>query len=129
MLKQTEGILVKAASGYPTGIAGLYQHPNPRPALTALYQRTLNVLDTKFPADSIYRQSVEALTKNRLKIVQDEEITENIENKIGGGLIEEIIVQAHEELSLANELAGLKVWEELEEKPLEDQWVYFGKKI
>jgi NADH dehydrogenase (ubiquinone) 1 alpha subcomplex subunit 5 len=129
VLKQAEEVLVRAASGYPTGLTGLYQHPNPRPALIALYNHTLTVLDKKFPKESVYKQSVEAMTKNRLKIVQDEEITEIIENKIGGGLIEEIVIQAHEELNLANEMAELKVWEELEEKPLEDQWVYFGKKV
>ncbi|KAK6465229.1 hypothetical protein DFJ63DRAFT_14993 [Scheffersomyces coipomensis] len=129
LFKQAEEVLVKAASGYPTGLTGLYQHPNPRPALISLYNHTLTVLDTKFPKESVYRQSVEALTKNRLKIVEEEEITENIENKIGGGLIEEIVIQAHEELNLANELASLKVWEELAEKPLDDQWVYFGKKV
>ncbi|CAK7902206.1 hypothetical protein CAAN1_28S00606 [[Candida] anglica] len=129
VLRQAEEVLVRAASGNPTGLTGIFQHPNPRPALIALYSHTLTLLDTKFPKESIYKQSVEALTKNRLAVVQAEEITENIENKIGGGLIEEIIIQAHEELTLANELAELKVWEELEEKPLDDQWVYFGKKI
>ncbi|KAK6204543.1 uncharacterized protein RJT21DRAFT_9313 [Scheffersomyces amazonensis] len=129
VLRQAEEVLVKAASGYPTGLTGLYQHPNPRPALISLYKHTLTVLETKFPKESVYRQSVEALTKNRLKIVEEEEITENIENKIGGGLIEEVVIQAHEELTLANELAHLKVWEELEEKPLDDQWIYFGKKV
>mmetsp|Transcript_3081 Transcript_3081/g.2998 ORF Transcript_3081/g.2998 Transcript_3081/m.2998 type:complete len:135 (+) Transcript_3081:803-1207(+) len=129
VLRQAEEVLVKAASGNPTGLTGIYQHPNPRPALIALYNHTLTVLDKKFPKESVYKQSVEALTKNRLKIVQEEEITENIENKIGGGLIEEIIIQAHEELGLANVLSLLKCWEELEEKPLDDQWVYFGKKI
>ncbi|CUM45474.1 uncharacterized protein AC631_02052 [Debaryomyces fabryi] len=129
VLRQAEEVLVKAASGNPTGLTGIYQHPNPRPALIALYNHTLTVLDKKFPKESVYKQSIEALTKNRLKIVQEEEITENIENKIGGGLIEEIIIQAHEELGLANELSLLKCWEELEEKPLDDQWVYFGKKI
>ncbi|CAG89023.2 DEHA2F07546p [Debaryomyces hansenii CBS767] len=129
VLRQAEEVLVKAASGNPTGLTGIYQHPNPRPALIALYNHTLTVLDTKFPKESVYKQSVEALTRNRLKVVQEEEITENIENKIGGGLIEEIIIQAHEELGLANDLSSLKCWEELEEKPLDDQWVYFGKKI
>lgn len=129
VLRQAEEVLVKAASGNPTGLTGIYQHPNPRPALIALYNHTLTVLDTKFPKESVYKQSVEALTRNRLKIVQEEEITENIENKIGGGLIEEIIIQAHEELGLANDLSLMKCWEELEEKPLDDQWVYFGKKI
>ncbi|KAL7667274.1 Uncharacterized protein ABC855_g937 [[Candida] zeylanoides] len=129
ILKQAQDVLVRSASGNPTGLAGLYQHPNPRPALIALYSHTLKFLDEKFPKDSIYKQSVEALTKNRLAIVEAEEITENIESKIGGGLIEEIIVQANDELTLARDLAGLKCWEELEEAPLDDQWVYFGKKI
>lgn len=129
VLRQAEEVLVRAASGRPTGLTGLYQHPNPRPALISLYKYTLNVLDKEFPADSVYKQSVETMTKNRLKIVEENEITEKIENQIGGGLIEEIIIQANDELNLARELAKLKVWEELEEKPLEDQWVYFGKKI
>lgn len=129
VLRNAEEVLIKAASGNPTGLTGIYQHPNPRPALIALYNHTLTVLDNKFPKDSIYKQSVEALTKNRMKVVHEEEITENIENKIGGGLIEEIVIQAHEELNLANELSLVKCWEELEEKPLDDQWVYFGKKI
>lgn len=128
-LKQAEEVLVRAASGYPTGIAGLYQHPNPRPALISLYNHTLTLLDKKYPKNSIYKQSVEALTKNRLKIVESSDIVEEIENKIGGGLIEEIVIQANEELNLAHEMAELKCWEELEEKPLDDQWVYFGKKI
>lgn len=127
-LRQAEQVLVRAASGYPTGLTGLYQHPNPRPALVSLYNNTLKVLQD-FPKESVYRQSVEQMTKNRLKIVEENEITEKIEAQIGGGLIEEIVVQASEELHLARELGALKVWEELEEKPLEDQWVYFGKKI
>lgn len=129
VLRQAQEVLVKAASGKPTGITGIYQHPNPRPALISLYSHTLMVLKDKFPETSIYRQSVEALTRNRLKVVEGSEIVEEIENKIQGGLIEEIVIQANDELNLANELAGLKCWEELEEKPLDDQWVYFGKKI
>ncbi|KAI5950893.1 hypothetical protein KGF54_003967 [Candida jiufengensis] len=122
-------VIVRAGEGLPTGITGLYKHPDPRPALISLYNEQLKVLNDKFPKSSVYRQSVESLTKNRLRIVEDEEIVENIENKIGNGLIEEVVVQAAEELNLSHELAGLKCWEELEEKPLEDQWVYFGKKI
>lgn len=129
VLRQTEQVLVRAASGYPTGLTGLYQHPNPRPALISLYKNTLQVLEKEFPKESVYRQSVELMTKNRLKVVEENEITEKIEAQIGGGLIEEIVVQANEELHLAKELGSLKVWEELEEKPLDDQWVYFGKKI
>ncbi|KAI3403998.1 hypothetical protein KGF56_003157 [Candida oxycetoniae] len=129
VLRQVEQVIVRAGEGLPTGITGLYKHPNPRPALIALYNQQLKVLGEKFPNSSVYRQSVEQLTKNRLKIVEEEEITENIESKIGSGLIEEIVIQAADELNLSHELAALKCWEELEEKPLDDQWVYFGKKI
>ncbi|KAI5954835.1 hypothetical protein KGF57_003859 [Candida theae] len=127
-LKLSE-VVVRAGEGLPTGITGIYKHPNPRPALVTLYNEQLKVLNDKFPKDSVYRQSVEQLTKNRLKVVEQEEITENIENKIGNGLIEELIIQAAEELNLSHEMSALKCWEELEEKPLDDQWVYFGKKI
>ena len=56
-------VIVRAGEGIPTGLAGIYKHPNPRPALVALYNETLNVLKDKFPTDSVYRQSVETLTK------------------------------------------------------------------
>ncbi|KAI5966875.1 uncharacterized protein KGF55_000284 [Candida pseudojiufengensis] len=126
---QLSEVIVRAGEGLPTGLTGLYKHPNPRPSLVALYNEQLKVLNDKFPKSSVYRQSVENLTKNRLKIVEEEEIIENIENKIGNGLIEELIIQASDEIKLSHELSGLKCWEELEEKPLDDQWVYFGKKI
>ncbi|KAG7664883.1 uncharacterized protein J8A68_001576 [[Candida] subhashii] len=129
VLRQSKELLVRATSGYPTGLTGLYQHPNPRPVLIELYNQTLDFVGKNFPKESVYRQSVEALTKNRLKAVEENEITEKIENEIGSGLIEEVVIQAHDELVLARELSGLKCWEELEEKPLDDQWVYFGKKI
>lgn len=51
-----------------------------------------------------------------------------IENRIGGGLIEEILIQANQELDLVKKMAEWKPWEELEEKPLDDQWVYFDTK-
>lgn len=122
-------VLIRPASGNPTGLTGIYQHPNPRPALISLYKATLGELAEKFPADSIYRQSVENLTKARLAIVEANEVVEKIENQIGCGLIEEVIIQANEELELSKKMAEWKVWEPLEEKPLDDQWVYFGKKV
>lgn len=75
-LKLSE-VLVKAGDGVPTGLAGIYKHPNPRPALVTLYNETLKTLKENFPADSVYRQSTEALTQNRLMIVESEEIVEN----------------------------------------------------
>jgi NADH dehydrogenase (ubiquinone) 1 alpha subcomplex subunit 5 len=54
-------------------------------------------------------------------------VTEIIESKIGNGLIEEILIQAGDEYDLVKKMAEWKPWEELEEKPLADQWKYFEK--
>ncbi|KAH9207745.1 ETC complex I subunit conserved region-domain-containing protein [Leptodontidium sp. 2 PMI_412] len=51
----------------------------------------------------------------------------DIENKIGAGLIEEVIQVAEGELKLVDVLAKSKVWEDLEEKPVEGQWEYFKR--
>lgn len=53
----------------PTGLTGLSTHPSPRSALIYLYSSTLDTLQ-QFPSTSLYRQSTEALTNHRLKIVQ-----------------------------------------------------------
>lgn len=128
VLRQAETVLVRAASGYPTGITGLYQHPEPKKALSAIYTHTLSILD-KFPQHSVYAQAMLSQTKQRLQLITPEATREKIERDIGSGLIEELIIQANDELNLANELLSLKAWDELEEQPLEDQWTYFGKKI
>jgi len=49
---------------------------------------------------------------------------EEIENKIGAGLIEEILQVAEGELILVSEMAESRVWEPLEEQPAEGQWRY-----
>ncbi|KAJ5814407.1 uncharacterized protein N7503_001157 [Penicillium pulvis] len=216
----------------PTGLTGLFTHPSPRPTLIFLYTNTLQKLQS-FPETSAYRQSVEALTRHRLQIVESqkppgfdawlerakktigaeperfaqlqlkngafayaasqerdfsdeargkewdgegmsattegptrtaaeeaewikiiEEGSESaanetdfhevsmkwesepaleadqiseIEQKIGAGLIEEIIQVAEAESKLVDELYKAKVWEELEEKPAPGQWTYFER--
>ncbi|KAI9718663.1 MAG: hypothetical protein M1828_006598 [Chrysothrix sp. TS-e1954] len=52
-----------------TGLTGLLSHPYPRPHLLSVYNDTLDKL-AKFPETSVYRQSVEALTKHRRNLVQ-----------------------------------------------------------
>ncbi|CDO52763.1 hypothetical protein DV451_002960 [Geotrichum candidum] len=126
-LRNAQNILIKAESGNPTGLTGIYQHPNPRPALLAVYNATLKELETSFPKSSVYRQSVENIVNARKTIVEQNEVTEIIESKIGNGLIEEILIQAGDEYDLVKKMAEWKPWEELEEKPLADQWKYFEK--
>jgi len=54
----------------PTGLTGLPTHPSPRPALLYAYSRTLRKLQ-ELPRSSIYRQSCEALTTQRINILND----------------------------------------------------------
>ncbi|KAI9784065.1 MAG: hypothetical protein M1835_003656 [Candelina submexicana] len=53
----------------PTGLTGLFTHPAPRSQLIYLYSSTLEKLKA-LPESSVYRQSTEALTKHRLKIIE-----------------------------------------------------------
>jgi NADH dehydrogenase (ubiquinone) 1 alpha subcomplex subunit 5 len=57
--------------GAPTGLTGLLTHPAPRSTLMYLYSTTLSKLQ-HIPESSVYRQSVEALTKKRLAIVESQ---------------------------------------------------------
>lgn len=54
----------------PTGLTGIVTHPSPRPALITTYTEILEKLKAA-PETSVYRQSTEALTKHRLKIVEE----------------------------------------------------------
>ena len=56
-------------AGNPTGLTGLFTHPSPRSTLIALYSETLDKLET-FPEHSVYRQSAEAITRHRMKIIE-----------------------------------------------------------
>ncbi|KAI1209873.1 ETC complex I subunit conserved region-domain-containing protein [Annulohypoxylon truncatum] len=228
--------------GVPTGLTGIWTHVAPRSALLFWYARTLEKLQ-QFPEASLYRQSVEALTRHRQAVVaaveppghaeweakvrqivesqpdesfpvrstgppqggpaagpatilkhrvnddlflhevsrkrvdkryeewdgeadegpgseglkgpedrqdfekifreprerpgegvpweSEPQLTadqiEEIENKLGSGLIEEVIKLAENECKLVDIMYENKVWEDLEEKPAEGQWTYFER--
>lgn len=118
-----EQILVRPTSGQPTGLTDIHQHPEPREALVKVYDHTMAYLSEKFPPTSVYRQSVESIIKARKEIVQSNSDVQTIENQIGSGLLEEILIQAADEFLLAETLAQHQVWEDLEEPALEDQWI------
>ncbi|KKY32085.1 putative nadh-ubiquinone oxidoreductase kda subunit [Diaporthe ampelina] len=221
--------------GAPTGLTGLSANQSPRSTLLYLYSSTLDRLRA-VPETSLYRQSVEAVTKHRMSLVQSVKPTgydewlakareilekhpehfketahktsdgslaaglerdgkffvlrqmnadvdsryqewdgeedegpekegsrtleerqdqslissrnpfegegiewtdepkltidqvEDLENKIGAGLIEEVIQVAEGELGLIDTIVQSKAWESLEEKPKDGQWVYFERK-
>ncbi|KAI4103636.1 MAG: hypothetical protein LQ339_004165 [Xanthoria mediterranea] len=208
--------------GNPTGLTGLLTHPAPRSQLIYLYSSTLDKL-SKIPEHSVYRQSAEAITRQRLNIINgfkppgyeewaqrakqkiDEhpnvfgkdrepstvfmsaQLTEErdqrdvqwdnrkqpaglegtrtaeertqqsavatkaaftpeadivqweneppleasqiaeIEDKIGAGLIEEIIQVAEGENQLVDTILESRSWEDLEEKPPQGQWDHFAR--
>jgi NADH dehydrogenase (ubiquinone) 1 alpha subcomplex subunit 5 len=74
-------------AGTPTGLTGLLTHPSPRSTLLYNYNSTLDKLK-QMPESSVYRQSTEALTRHRLKIIQEsipagwKEWTEHVEMQI-----------------------------------------------
>lgn len=55
--------------GNPTGLTGLITHPTPRSTLIAIYGATLDKLK-QIPEHSVYRQSVEAITRHRLNAIE-----------------------------------------------------------
>lgn len=63
---------------------------------------------TKLPSTSVYRQATESFTKQRLKIVEGTKEIVEIENKINCGQIEELIVQAEDELKLVGKMEEWK---------------------
>lgn len=97
-----------------TGITGLNPVQHPRPILLEKYNATLSLL-SQMPSSSIYRKATEALTKQRISIVESTEDVNTIEQQIGSGLAEELIHTAQDELSLAEKMLQWKPWEPLEE--------------
>jgi NADH dehydrogenase (ubiquinone) 1 alpha subcomplex subunit 5 len=107
-----------------TELTGLAVHPAPLQALTETYGKTLSFLQT-LPSESVYRQATQALTENRLEAVKkvqnfhqdavnsgDREKVESIigelELEIDAGQIEEVVIQANDELKLAAKMLEWK---------------------
>ncbi|RKP07553.1 ETC complex I subunit conserved region-domain-containing protein [Thamnocephalis sphaerospora] len=109
-----------------TSIYGVAVHPSPRPHLISVYQQTLEALKP-IPATAVYRQATEALTKQRLGVVEGTENVEEIERTLDVGQIEEVIMQAEDELKLISKMIQWKAWEPLEEPAPKGQWDFFSQ--
>eukprot|EP01135_Chromosphaera_perkinsii_P007686 Nk52_evm1s941 gene=Nk52_evmTU1s941 len=107
-----------------TGLVGLAVVPNAKEVLVGSYQKILKEISA-MPADAGYRKQVEAVTNHRLGVASKSGITdEEIETELNCGQIEELIVQAKDELSLAKKMLEWKPWEPLAAPPLKDQWKF-----
>ncbi|KAJ2159517.1 hypothetical protein GGF46_002973 [Coemansia sp. RSA 552] len=120
-------VLFQASQKVTTGIVGLSVNPAARNQLIGLYQKTLEELKAKIPEKAVYRQSVEAITQHRLKVVEENEDPSVVEKLIGTGQIEELVGQAEDEMKLISKMAEWKAWEPLEEPAPPRQWEYFKK--
>ncbi|CEP16699.1 hypothetical protein [Parasitella parasitica] len=118
--------LFQAVAKASTRIAGIPVHPNPRSHLIQTYNTTLEAL-ARIPSTAVYRQATESLTQQRLSIIESTENVDEIEAKINVGQIEEIIMQAEDELKMVAKIEEWKAWEPLEAPIPKGQWVYPSK--
>jgi NADH dehydrogenase (ubiquinone) 1 alpha subcomplex subunit 5 len=89
-----------------------------------VYKETLDELKS-MPQDAAYVKSVQSITQQRMQCVEQNQQSDAIVSALNTGCMEEILVQAHDELALAKRMKEWKPWEPLEVKPAANQWAYF----
>ncbi|XP_025907485.1 NADH dehydrogenase [ubiquinone] 1 alpha subcomplex subunit 5 isoform X1 [Nothoprocta perdicaria] len=104
-----------------TGLVGLGATENPHERLRILYTKILTVLQS-IPKDAAYRKYTEQIVNQRINLVQTEKDVQKLQDKLNSGHIEEVILQAESELSLARKMTQWKPWEPLVDEPPSDQW-------
>ena len=105
----------------PTQLTGIFKATNPHKTLHTLYKRILLQLE-KMPSDAAYRVNTTKIIKERQAVIERETTPEGVVNALKSGQIEEIIIQAENELDLAKKMLEYKPWEPLTEHPPPDQW-------
>ncbi|XP_055974155.1 NADH dehydrogenase [ubiquinone] 1 alpha subcomplex subunit 5 [Sorex fumeus] len=104
-----------------TGLVGLAVCESPHERLRILYTKIIDVLE-QMPTNAAYRKYTEQITNEKLGMVKAEPDVKKLEEKLQGGQIEEVILQAENELSLARKMMQWKPWEPLVEEPPANQW-------
>ena len=106
-----------------TGLTGLAVAKYGHRDLGRLYTKIIGVLET-MPNESSYRQHTEKLIREKNDILQQNKAVAVVEEKINCGQIEELILQAKNELQLAQDMATWKPWEPLIEEAPQHQWTW-----
>merc|ERR1711915_754244 len=104
-----------------TGLTGLKVAAHPHRTLGILYKRILKCL-VQMPEDAAYRQYTEQVITQRKSVLDSEKDVSQVESKINGGQVEELIIQAENELKLARKMLEWKPWEPLVQEPPPNQW-------
>jgi len=101
--------------GYP---AGLRPDPDATAKLRAAYRTILERVQTLAP-ESAYRRNIELLTRYRLEVTEAHlDDRKALEDKIGAGLVEELLATAYDELDLIECMAQWKPWEGQESRSI-----------
>jgi len=117
MASNVVGTIAKKA----TGLTGMTVAVNPHHTLGVLYGKLTRAL-AKMPQDAAYRKYTEQIVNERSALLNSERDIAKLEQKIGCGQIEEVIVQAENELLLARRMLEWKPWEPLVQEPPPNQW-------
>ncbi|XP_048195581.1 NADH dehydrogenase [ubiquinone] 1 alpha subcomplex subunit 5-like [Perognathus longimembris pacificus] len=103
-----------------TGLMGLAVCDTPHYRLTILYTKIPDVLE-QLPKNAAYKKFT-MRNSMWLNMVKAEPDVKKLEDKLEGGQLEEVILQAEKELSLARKMLAWKLWEPLMEEPPANQW-------
>ena len=138
-------VLVKlfqmSAAKISTNLTRMAVAKNPHAKLASIYSKNLRVLGNtifkkllflkwkfifflpaKMPSDCAYRKFTENTISERAALVKNESNVAELEKKINGGQIEEVIIQAENELNLSRKILEWKSWEPLVTHPPPNQW-------
>lgn len=100
---------------------GLQVAKHPHHSLKLLYEKILRTLN-KIPEDATYRINTEQIVKQKLALVNSESNVQKLEEIAGSGQVEEMILQAHRELSLSRKMLEWRPWEPLIAEAPKNQW-------
>ncbi|XP_054278188.1 NADH dehydrogenase [ubiquinone] 1 alpha subcomplex subunit 5 [Macrosteles quadrilineatus] len=106
-----------------TGLTGLKVSKNPIHELSVLYGKTLRVLQ-KMPEEAAYRKYTEEIVSQKNNVVQNAKSVADIESQINCGQVEELIIQAENELTLSRKMLTWRPWEPLAKPPPPHQWTW-----
>ena len=104
-----------------TNLTSLVVAKYPVKTLGSLYSKTLRTL-AKMPSDYPYRKHTEQIVMERAALLKATPDMLELEKKLDCGQIEEVIIQAENELDLSRTILESRCWEPLVAEAPHNQW-------